>query len=116
MVVRELLKNEAYIGAESFRKEIANPSPRLSELERLISKLYEEMVLGDIPREMVLDMVEKYKIEGLDRELLIELVDRIVVGQKTMVDGVEQQEITIIYNLRLIDCPFTRILWSILDL
>ena len=111
---------------------------RLSELERLIGKLYEEMVLGDIPREMVLGMMEKYKkeqqeksilaaqlaeqlthsqevehdirewvslirkymgVEELDRELLIKLVDKIVVGQKKVVDGVERQEITITYNL-----------------
>ena len=38
-------------------------------------------------------------IDKLDRELLIKLVDRIVVGQKTVVDGVERQEITIIYSL-----------------
>ncbi|GAB1476894.1 hypothetical protein MASR2M70_17300 [Bacillota bacterium] len=38
-------------------------------------------------------------IDKLDRELLIKLVDRIVVGQKTVVNGVEQQEITIIYSL-----------------
>lgn len=111
---------------------------RLAELERLITKLYEEMVLGDIPREMVLEMMEKYKkeqqeksilaaqlaeqlthskevehdirewvslirrymgVEELDRELLIKLVDKIVVGQKTVADGLERQEITIVYNL-----------------
>lgn len=111
---------------------------RLSELERLITKLYEEMVLGDIPREMVLEMMDKYKkeqqeksilaaqlaeqlthsrevehdirkwvslirkymsVDELDRELLIGLVDKIVVGQKTTVNGVDRQEITIVYNL-----------------
>ncbi|MEG0594334.1 MAG: recombinase family protein [Christensenella sp.] len=111
---------------------------RLTELERLITKLYEEMVLGDIPRAMVLEMMEKYKkeqeeksilaaqlaeqlthsqevehdihewvslirkymgVEELDRELLLKLVDKIVVGQKKEVDGVERQEITIFYNL-----------------
>ena len=46
--------------------------------------------------------------EKLDRELLIKLMDKIVVGQKTGVDGVERQEITILYNLVVqIDClPF----------
>lgn len=111
---------------------------RLSELDRLITKLYEEMVLGDIPREVVLEMMEKYKkeqeeksiqaaelaeqlthsqevdhdirewvslirryvsIEELDRELLIQLVDKIIVGQKTTVNGEERQDITIVYNL-----------------
>lgn len=123
---------------KSMEKKLQSLRHRLSELERLISKLYEEMVLGDIPREMVLDMMDKYKkeqqeksilaaqlaeqlthsqevehdirewvsliqgskdIERLDRELLIKLVEKIVVGQKTVVDGVERQEITIIYNL-----------------
>ena len=37
-------------------------------------------------------------IVRLDRELLIKLVEKIVVGQKSMVDGAERQEITIIYN------------------
>lgn len=111
---------------------------RLTELERLITRLYEEMVLGDIPREMVLEMMEKYKreqqeksilaaqlaeqlthsrevehdirewvslirryvgVEELDRELLILLVDKIIVGQKATVNGEERQEITIVYNL-----------------
>ena len=123
---------------KAMEKKLQSLRHRLSELERLISKLYEEMVLGDIPREMVLDMMNKYKkeqqeksilaaqladqlthsqevehdirewvsliqgskdIERLDRELLIKLVEKIVVGQKSMVDGVERQEITIIYNL-----------------
>lgn len=43
---------------------------RLSELERLISKLYEEIVLGDIPREMVLDMMDKYKNEQHEKQIL----------------------------------------------
>ena len=123
---------------KAMEKKLQSLRHRLSELERLISKLYEEMVLGDIPREMVLDMMDKYKneqhekqtlaaqlaeqlthsqevehdirewvsliqgskdIERLDRELLIKLVEKIVVGQKSMVDGVERQEITIMYNL-----------------
>jgi hypothetical protein len=123
---------------KAMEKKLQSLRHRLSELERLISKLYEEMVLGDIPREMVLDMMDKYKkeqqeksilaaqlaeqlthsqevehdirewvsliqgskdIKRLDRELLIKLVEKIVVGQKSMVDGVERQEITIIYNL-----------------
>lgn len=123
---------------KGMEKNLQSLRHRLSELERLITKLYEEMVLGDIPREMVLDMMEKYKkeqqeksilaaqlaeqlthsqevdndihewvslirssmgIDKLDRELLIKLVDKIVVGQKTVVDGVERQEITIIYSL-----------------
>lgn|SRR5574344_2155784 len=110
---------------------------RLNELERLITKLYEEMVLGDIPRQMVLEMMEKYKteqneksilavqlteqlthsqevdkdirewvslirkyisVDKLDRELLIKLVDKIIVGQKTTINGEERQEITIVYN------------------
>ena len=37
--------------------------------------------------------------EELDRELLLRLIDKIVVGQKTTVNGEERQEITIHYNL-----------------
>ena len=123
---------------KALKKSLQTLRHRLSELERLIGKLYEEMVLGDIPREMVLWMMKKYKkeqqeksilaaqlaeqlthsqevehdirewvslirkymgVEELDRELLIKLVDKIVVGQKKVVDGVERQEITITYNL-----------------
>jgi len=39
------------------------------------------------------------RVKELDRELLIKLVDKIIVGQKTVVNGVERQEITIVYNL-----------------
>ncbi|MEG0944905.1 MAG: DUF4368 domain-containing protein [Angelakisella sp.] len=31
--------------------------------------------------------------------MLLKLVDKIVVGQKTVADGAERQEITIVYNL-----------------
>ncbi|MFI3228189.1 MAG: DUF4368 domain-containing protein [Clostridia bacterium] len=96
------------------------------------------MVLGDIPRDTVLSMIDKYKkeqtkksaqlnelteklnvskemdndikawvklikgctnIETIDRELMIKLIDKIIVGQKTIVDGVAKQDITIVYNL-----------------
>ena len=111
---------------------------RLTELERLTARLYEDMVLGDIPRETLRSLMEKYRAEQeektalaaeldktlahsreveydirewvslmkrymgaeeLDRELLLQLIDKIVVGQKTTVDGEERQEITIHYNL-----------------
>ena len=45
-------------------------------------------------------LIRRYmSVDELDRELLIKLVDKIVVGQKTVADGVERQEITIVYNL-----------------
>ena len=110
---------------------------RIAELESLIGKSYEEMLLGEIPRETVVAMIEKYKteqnekkvlkaetekkithlqnveddigrwvslikkyvgLEELDRELLLKLVDKIIVGQKQTIDGVDRQEISISYN------------------
>ena len=95
------------------------------------------MVAGDIPREVLLDLIDKYQaehrekteqaqalavileqseeteqdiqkwvklikqymnVEELDRELLLKLIDKIIVGQKKVVDGVEQQSIIIVYN------------------
>lgn len=95
-------------------------------------------MLGDIPRDTLLTLMEKYRAEQeektalaaqldktlahsqeveydvrewvslmkrymgaeeLDRELLLRLIDKSVVGQKTTVDGEERQEITIHYNL-----------------
>ncbi len=123
---------------KSLKKNQATLTRRLDDLENLVAKLYEEMVLGDIPRETVLQMIEKYKkeqaekslnlneiteklnitkemdkgikdwikliktctnIETIDRELMIKLVDKIIVGQKTEVNGVPTQDITIVYNL-----------------
>lgn len=122
---------------KAIEKNLQAVRQRLNELERLITKLYEEMVLGDIPRQMVLEMMDKYKteqneksilavqlteqlthsqevdkdirewvslirkymsVDRLDRELLIKLVDKIIVGQKMTIEGVERQEITIVYN------------------
>jgi len=110
---------------------------RLAQLDKLIAKSYEEMVAGDIPREVLLDLIDKYQaehrekteqaqalavileqseeteqdiqkwvklikqymnVEELDRELLLKLIDKIIVGQKKVVDGVEQQSIIIVYN------------------
>ena len=55
---------------KSMEKNLQSLRHRLSELERLITKLYEEMVLGDIPREMVLDMMKKYKKEQQEKSIL----------------------------------------------
>lgn len=132
-------KNSESDSQKAFKeKELSSLRHRLSELERLTQKTYEEMVLGDIPRETLLELLEKYKqeqnekriaaaklseeiahsqeveydirewvslmkrymnVDELDRELLIKLIDKIIVGQKTVVDGEERQEITILYNL-----------------
>ncbi|MFI3227674.1 MAG: recombinase family protein [Clostridia bacterium] len=119
------------------KKLLEQTKDRLLELEKLVSKLYEEMVLGDIPRETVLTMIDKYKeeqvvktklktelemkisteeeldydirewtklvsgckhIEIIERNLMIKIVDKIVVGQKAEIDGAEKQDITIAYN------------------
>lgn len=39
-------------------------------------------------------------IDELDRELLLQLIDKICVGQKTEENGRSTQKITIIYNFR----------------
>ncbi len=136
--IREKKQADSTAEQKAAKKQLQGLQHRLSELERLIRKLYEEMVLGDIPRETVLEMMDRYKkeqtqkqalaeqlmeqqshaieveseiqewvslirscmkVETLDRELLIKLIDKIVVGQKKEVDGVLTQEITIYYNL-----------------
>lgn len=102
-----------------------------------IAKAYEEMVAGDIPREVLLGLVDKYQserneknslacglanhlaksdeteqdihqwielikryisVEEIDRGLLLRLIDKIIMGQKTEVNGVLQQNIIIVYN------------------
>ncbi len=140
-VIREIKKQKmsnTNQEQKALKKQMSSLTHRLSELDKLITKLYEEMVLGDMPRETVLSMIERYKqeqaekgqlqqeisnklthseevdadihewvlliknctdIQSIDRELMIKLVDKIIVGQKAVVDGVEQQNIKIIYNL-----------------
>ncbi|WP_317854501.1 recombinase family protein [Chakrabartyella piscis] len=140
-VIRQIKKKKE-VGTSSEQKALKKNqsalSYRLTEIERLVANLYEEMVLGDIPRDTVLSMIDKYKkeqlektallneiteklsvsrevdndiktwvklikgctnIETIDRELMIKLIDKIIVGQKVEVDGVLRQDITIIYNL-----------------
>ncbi len=50
-------------------------------------------------REWVSLMKRYMNVEEIDRELLVQLIDKIIVGQKTVVDGEERLQITIIYNL-----------------
>lgn len=140
-VVRELLRRKRAVADSEqslAENQLHEARARLAELDRLIAKLYEETVLGQMPREVLLDLMEKYQgekqekaflaktltekleqtreaerdvrewvalikrhmdVEEIDRDLLIRLIDKIVVGQKTTVDGVDRQEITIHYNL-----------------
>jgi hypothetical protein len=44
-------------------------------------------------------MKRNMAVEEIDRELLVRLIDKIVVGQKRVENGVEVQDITIFYNL-----------------
>lgn len=140
-VVRALsrkLDDEGSGSRAATEKRLQTLRQRIGELDRLVARLYEDMVLGDIPRDTLLSLMEKYRTEQeekkklaeelnktlthsqeveqdirewvslmkrymgateVDRELLLKLIDKIVVGQKTTVDGEERQEITIHYNL-----------------
>ena len=44
-------------------------------------------------------MKRNMAVEEIDRELLMRLIDKIVVGQKHEENGAEVQDITIFYNL-----------------
>jgi hypothetical protein len=111
---------------------------RLAELDRLITKSYEEMVAREIPRDILLYLMDKYQsekretadladkltrrltesqeseqdirewtqlikrnmtVEEIDRNLLMRLIDKIVVGQKKEENGTDYQDIKIFYNL-----------------
>ena len=119
-------------------RQLRQAKQRLAELDRLITKSYEEMVAGDIPRDLLLNLMDKYQaekretaeladelaqrlaesqeserdirewielmkrnmaVEEIDRELLMRLIDKIVVGQKHEENGADVQDITIYYNL-----------------
>lgn len=44
-------------------KELHSAKTRIAELEMLQSKLYEELLLGQLPRETLIEMSQKYKTE-----------------------------------------------------
>jgi site-specific DNA recombinase len=73
---------------ESLRSIISNLSVILAELEA--------------KRENLLDwtrLIKQYtKIEALDRDTLIALIERIEVGERTLNNGTHQQKITIVYR------------------
>ena len=81
---------------EKYKKEQQEKFTLAAQLAEQLT--HSQEVEHDI-REWVSLIQGSKDIERLDRELLIKLVEKIVVGQKSMVDGVERQEITIIYNL-----------------
>ena len=140
-VVRELMRHRNASDSskrDACERQLRSAKQRLAELDRLIAKSYEEMVSGEIPRDILLGLLEKYQsekreaaelvdeltqqlaqsqeserdirtwtglmkrnmaVEEIDRALLMRLIDKIVVGQKREENGVDCQDITIIYNL-----------------
>jgi len=44
-------------------KELHSARARIAELEMLHSKLYEELLLGQLPRETLIELSQKYRIE-----------------------------------------------------
>lgn len=81
---------------DKYKKEQQEKSILAAQLAEQLTHLQE--VDNDIC-EWVSLIRKCMRVKELDRELLIKLVDKIIVGQKTMVNGVERQEITIVYNL-----------------
>lgn len=47
----------------SIEKELHSARTRIAEIEMLQSKLYEELLLGQLPRETLIEMSQKYKTE-----------------------------------------------------
>lgn len=139
-VVKELLRRKNAAEASNrtaIEQELSTVNTRLAELKRLTQNIYEEMVAGQIPHEVLLELMDKYQaekqekteqaerlseqlemvienergihewialikgfaeVQTLDRDLLLRLIDKIVIGQKTCIDGVEQKTIAICYN------------------
>ncbi len=139
-IIADIKKNQEYTNEQEQKiitKELVKVKNRITELDKLTGNLYEEMILGDIPRDTVKAMIDKYQkekvdknkmqieleqklthskkvdddiqewvnfirkcknIETLDRDILHSLVQKIIIGQKKKVDGVEKRDITIIYN------------------
>jgi len=140
-VVEELMRRRNASDSskrEDCERQLRSTRQRLAELDRLITKSYEEMVSGEIPRDILLNLLEKYQsekresaehadeltrqlaesqeseqdirewidfmkrnmaVEEIDRRLLMRLIDKIIVGQKKEENGVDYQNITILYNL-----------------
>ncbi|MVB09656.1 hypothetical protein CAFE_03180 [Caprobacter fermentans] len=139
-VVRELIRRknaDSTSERATAERKLQVLRERVSQLDKLIAKAYEEMVAGDIPREVLLGLVDRYQserneknglagelaerlakseeteqdihrwvelikrymnVEEIDRDLLLRLIDKIIVGQKIEMEGVLQQSIIIVYN------------------
>lgn len=121
----------------AIEKELHSAKTRITELETMQGKLYEELLLEQLPRETLIEMSQKYRTEKtaleqksqelqseldrltikakdirswmcvvreymsgtvLDRELLHRLIKVIRIGETTVVDGVKQREVEIIYR------------------
>lgn len=81
---------------EKYKRKQQEKSILASQLAEQIT--HSQEVDNDI-REWV-SLIRRYvSLEELDRELIIQLVDKIIVGQKTAANGEQRQEITIVYNL-----------------
>jgi len=110
---------------------------RLGELGRLCQVLYEDRVLGKVPENLYMSLIQKYEqereekqlqldktkeklgkitqnrtatanwiqlvkkymsIEELDKSMINELIDKVEIGQRTIIDGVRYQDVKVYYK------------------
>lgn len=64
----------------------AQLSARLTELDTLLAKLYEEMLLGQLPRDVVLNLSARYTAEKSEKQAEL---DKITMQLQTYRDAVE---------------------------
>ena len=78
------------------RETLAKADTRIAELDRIISRLYEDNVIGKLSDERFIKMSHDYDLQELDAAVLRAFIDRIEVSH---VDKKSRtREITIVYN------------------
>jgi hypothetical protein len=118
-------------------KELAEGQNRLKEIDRIINRLYEDKVSGDLSPERFAKMLARFEteqaelrsrcdelraavaaekektdsagqfiklvrrfteVEELTTEIAATLIEKVIVSQAKKVDGIQRQEVRIIYN------------------
>lgn len=104
VIIGKLYEDNALgrISSERFQKLLGNYESEQKELQSkrdgLQKELSEQKTKAD-ETEQFLQLIASYKdIQELTAPMLNELIDRIEVGKKEIVDGVKRQEIRIVYK------------------
>lgn len=89
-VVENLLlqqNSETESSRTAFLSELKAHKLRLSMLEKLIQKLYEDWLTGMVPEAVFKNLIQKYEQERIDREMAAEALETRILSIKQSKDG-----------------------------